>query len=145
MSTTTKQSTIIHSKNVTSRNLATICKLTGMSHEDIFWMQVDTGIAFLKIQCRGDKWGIDHMKQNTVFWSWWVNLWNQRDDAFVIRYATQIAHKTYHENTCRYMLNHNLSLLYKTCNSKILDEGYALVIRISNKERQLQTYETTAP
>ena len=137
-STTNPTGTLIHSKNLSSRNTASIQQLTGLSDEDLFFMKVDTGVKFLELQCRNDAYGIQQMKDNAFFWSWWINLWHQRDDAFVIRYGTKFASSSYHTNTCRYMTWNNLGLLYKDCNRRILDEGYSLVINQMHQQRQHQ-------
>ncbi len=128
-------SIIIHNRQENAKQTEKILALTGFTSEELFWLKHDTGMNFLKLMCRNDQWGMQFMSSQTFFWSWWINLWNNRDSEWLInnKHHLKGTSKSVRE---RYLLANNLDLLYKDCNRKRLEEGYTLVVSHTNKIRQ---------
>ncbi len=127
--------------NTAATNDQKIKQYTGLSESDLFDLRFNTGIEFLKLQCGKDNWGRKHLEGSKFYWNWWLNTWHNRDAEWVNYMDKLLYTPSYREATNRYLLAHNLDLLYKSCNRSILDSGFALVINKDNTLRQLRRSE----
>lgn len=67
-------------------------RLTGLSEYEYNLLQFEVAIAFLKHECNHDETGVSIMSRTDLFWSWWKNLYQQRDTLWL-----QAGYKTYDE------------------------------------------------
>lgn len=58
---------------------------TGITQEDMFWLEVECGIEYIKQQCDGDIKGYEWLiNSRDIFWNWWVNNWAARNQEFAL-------------------------------------------------------------
>lgn len=75
----------IKSRKKEADNLkATICRLLHWTELQYADFQFETGIAYLQYYIPRDQYGIDMLIREKIFWNWWKNHWNQRDQGFAI-------------------------------------------------------------
>lgn len=86
-------------KFITEANKHEVCKLLGITEQAYCQYQEQNGQEYMQQVMGSDDWGIDQMAKNFLFWRWWINHWNKRDEEFLI-YAKDAPHdlrlKFYH-------------------------------------------------
>jgi len=70
-------------KFITEANIHQVCKALGWSDLQYKSYQEQTGLDYLQSVVGADDWGLDHLKKTPIFWSWWINHWNKRDQEFL--------------------------------------------------------------
>lgn len=70
-------------KFITEANKHEVCKLLGMTEEVYCQYQEQQGLEYLRLQMGTDLIGIDQMAKNELYWKWWINHWNHRDEEFL--------------------------------------------------------------
>lgn len=73
-------------KFITEANKHQVCKLLGWSIDDYTAYQEAKGLEYLADMVDGDWWSVDIVSKCAMFWRWWVNHWNQRDEEFLAIY-----------------------------------------------------------
>jgi hypothetical protein len=61
-----------------------VCRLTGLSREEHFMMQVDCGLEYLHLRYKDDALIRDSLSQSKDFWVWWRELWARRDQELMV-------------------------------------------------------------
>jgi hypothetical protein len=54
--------------------------ISNAQHSQMVW---DQGRQWIKRNVAKDEYSIDIIEQSPLFWAWWRNLWQQRDEKFV--------------------------------------------------------------
>lgn len=88
---------------VLQRNKARIVDLLKWSLDEYHVFLWNSGVHYLNIYLGKDKDAINELEARKVFWNWWINLWNSRDNAFIDQfdgledaYTTSRLVSTYH-------------------------------------------------
>ena len=63
-----------------------ICQLINITDQEYFWFITDTGILYLRDILKLDKFSIEQMTSNKIFWNWWKQQWINRDEQFIKKY-----------------------------------------------------------
>lgn len=86
------------------RNKARICDLLKWSVEEYNVFVWNSGLRYLSLYIGKDQSAIINLETRKVFWNWWINLWNFRDESFVDEFdgledslSTDRLLKTYHQ------------------------------------------------
>ncbi len=58
-------------------------QLLGWDDLEYGQFQMDAGTEYLKNMLGNDATGIDYLSKNGMFWRWWVNHWDKRDELFI--------------------------------------------------------------
>lgn len=70
-------------KFITEANKQQVTRLLGWTEQQYCEYQQEKGIAYLHHVLEIDEAGIKMQIQNPLFWRWWVNHWNRRDEEFL--------------------------------------------------------------
>lgn len=92
---------------------------------DYNWMQLEEGKRYLDTYLRGDEYNVHVMETSRIFWAWWRNHWNLRDEQFVREHRqTDVKHlmPLYRQHNSGSMLAGHISP-----NSVVLRESYHLL------------------
>jgi hypothetical protein len=65
------------------RNKARIIDLLKWSQDEYSVFIWNCGLRYLGLYLVKDEAAIRDLESRKVFWNWWINLWNARDEAFV--------------------------------------------------------------
>lgn len=68
---------------LTEANKQQVCKLLGWSLAQYYAYQEAQGLNYLKDVICCDDWSVDNVAKSPLFWRWWVNHWNARDEEFI--------------------------------------------------------------
>ncbi len=68
---------------VLQRNKARIVDLLKWTIEEYHVFVWNSGLEYLRHYLGKDQDAIRELEARKVFWTWWINLWNARDEAFV--------------------------------------------------------------
>lgn len=94
-------------------------RLTGISDMDLFFLQVDFAKIYLNEVMGCDQWMTDQICHSSVFWKWWVNQWNMRDEEFTLALSNN-----YHTNKELYTSYHNPLNLEVYPHTVVLRQAY---------------------
>ncbi|TAN15158.1 MAG: hypothetical protein EPN37_10300 [Chitinophagaceae bacterium] len=86
--------------------------------------QMKMGEAWLRHYLGNDAYGIEYLVKDRMFWKWWINQWNHRDESFL----TYAASLTYSARINKYEYLHSPKLLHARPHSCVLEESYARMI-----------------
>lgn len=70
-------------KFITEANKQEVCRLLGMTEEVYCQYQEQQGLEYMASIMGSDDWSIDYLAKNSLFWKWWINHWNARDEEFL--------------------------------------------------------------
>ena len=65
------------------QNKADILEAIGLSEEAYHVLQFNTAIAWIRKEIWNDEDVVSYVTNQPLFWAWWVNQWNMREDAFL--------------------------------------------------------------
>jgi len=103
-----------------------IQRLTGFTVAELNQMQFDTAYEYLRETLRLDDWSISQLTGSSIFWNWWINHWNRRDECCL----RAIGERNRYSNTARqiYLRWHDPKTLEVYPNRVILEESYSEMI-----------------
>ncbi len=104
---------------------ARVLALLRMSEMDYNWIQLEEGKRYLDAYLNHDEYSVSVMETSRIFWAWWRNHWNLRDEQFVRDHSrTDVKQllKLYRQYNSGSMLAQNITL-----NSVVLVESYHLM------------------
>jgi hypothetical protein len=99
--------------------------------------QMNMGEEYLIRTIGSDTYGIEILVKSQLFWKWWINHWNKRDQIFILRfsngsYPVELLRNEYH-------FEHNPTNLVMSPNKVILEESYgAMIQQLIDQERKEQ-------
>jgi len=70
-------------KFLTEANKQQVCRLLGWDELQYASFQEEQGIEYVKGIVGSDEWGASHLLKSKLFWKWWINHWNNRDQEFL--------------------------------------------------------------
>ena len=70
-------------KFITEANKQQVIRLLNWTEIQYCEYQQQKGIEYLKHILEVDEYGIQMQISNQLFWRWWVNHWNRRDEEFL--------------------------------------------------------------
>lgn len=88
--------------------------------------QMQMGEEYLTRTLGTDTYGIEILVKSQLFWKWWINHWNKRDQIFLLRFTGSYSTDTLREE---YRFEHNPSNLVMSPNKVILEESYSVMIQ----------------
>lgn len=106
-------------------NVLQMLWLTGMSEEQFYKLQFETGVAWLEYYTGDDKALLAATLKNEVIWQWWVNEWYKRDNE---QYLSALYYMMPKERLSRYRQLHQQIFVKYTPPHSWLEEGYAKAI-----------------
>lgn len=75
--------TRVEVKSIYQADWQLLCRITGLSEEQMFWAVWEEGMNFLQVECRGYQPAIDELKHEAFYWNWWKEHWYQRNAGFI--------------------------------------------------------------
>ena len=69
------------------------------------------GCEYLQLYIPTDPGGIDEMLQSKLYWSWWKNQWQQRDQVYLVNLARFFSVLPVDDLRAIYNLNHDVRIL----------------------------------
>lgn len=112
-----------------NKNKATIMALLGWSELDYGNFQYNTGIRYLEENFELDEASIDFLVRQRIFWQWWINEWNLRDER---EYLPLVANSPVPWKV--YMTIHNPRDIKRRPADIVLSETYAVMVGQLNDE-----------
>lgn len=88
--------------------------------------QMQMGEEYLIRTLENDAYGIEILIKSQLFWKWWINHWNKRDQIFLMRFSGSYSVDVLVDE---YKFEHNPSNLVMSPNKVILEESYAVMIQ----------------
>jgi len=76
-------------KFINEANKQQVCKLLGWSLATYTQYQENKGLEYLRDVVCGDLWSVNNVAKTPLFWKWWINHWNARDNEFITTIASQ--------------------------------------------------------
>ena len=83
--------------------------------------QAAMGYRYLEEELEADVYVIDALIREKLFWSWWINHWNRRDEMFLQQFEGTLKN----DLDLAYRLRHNPSAVVFKPQSTILRHSYA--------------------
>lgn len=114
-----------------NQNRMRVLELAGLTGDQLNSMIFDYGIRYLEYECQGDDEGVRMMSQNGLYWRWWQNLWNQRDERLIAEYS--------HFDLKFYRHWHNVTAITQHPHRFIYEQAYNSMI-----QQQIQSSHDTA-
>lgn len=105
---------------------ATVLRLLKMDELEYNWMQLKQGLAYLRAYLNGDEYGIAMLESSRIFWCWWRDHWNKRDEKFLLIHSRVPGLQKPEYLRQLYAQYHNGSMLSKNIhpNSVVINESY---------------------
>lgn len=109
-----------------------ITQLLGWTEMEYSECIYQTGLDYLQTYIPGDAHGITALERSRIFWNWWKNHWQQRDEQFL----ANICPANYPSAHKLYVWWHDPKRLAKRIypNAVVLHDSYAQMIDEFNKE-----------
>lgn len=99
-----------------------VCMKLGMSQLEYCNFQLESGWQYLSDQCGSDSEAKSYLETLPMFWSWWRNEWNLRDEYFL---TTQLDKDWELPIKSIYMIYHTSVIEGHERAGAILDEGFS--------------------
>lgn len=140
MSNALRLSQVDQTKAQYNSNRLSILWLTGMTEEEYYRFQFNTGIEWLTTYTGDDEIIIRRVLEQPLIWKWWINEWNRRDAKNLeCIYHAYILHKA--ECMARYRMMHQDIFIRWTPPYTLLEQAYCMAIHDMNKAIQKQQLE----
>jgi hypothetical protein len=97
-------------------------------------MIFQTGIDYLKLVCLGDEQDVSRISQSPIFWGWWRNHWQARDEAFLTELADEPSPR---RRRIHYVNLHHPVLLFEEIGyyGVLLGQSYAGIIGLIVRDK----------
>jgi hypothetical protein len=118
-------------------NRAQVLKTLGWNELQYGTFQMEQGEAYLRELLNQDDWWIDALIAEKLFWQWWINAWNNRDEWI---YLPNI--NTFDDVEASYRAIHSTQSINCHPSKYVLDEGYKNMMRDIQKNAQTQNAKT---
>lgn len=106
-------------------NTLQVLWLTGMTEEQFYSLQYETGLSWLEWYTGDNKAILNDILSNEMIWSWWVNQWCKRDNEFFLAPLYNVPKK---ERLSRYRQLHQQVFTVYTPSHTRLEQSYALAV-----------------
>lgn len=110
-------------------NVSIRSRVLSLLHWDEFkygQFQYDQGLQYLKDNLLGgdDTW-VDELSRSKIFWKWWINQWNMRDQQFI----TNGVSDNLHNRVVYYKYLNSVDTLHCKPHKSVLEETYAVMMQ----------------
>lgn len=118
-------------KDRVAYNQQQVMRLLRWDEETYCTFKYESGLTYLRHYTREDADAISWLETHRLFWNWWKNHWNMRDEDFL-----QLSWKVpdfKQEHLYRQMHNPGMLAREITPNGRILGDSYAQMIGSANR------------
>jgi hypothetical protein len=109
-----------------TRNRMQVLEQTRLTGDQLEAMIFENGMKYLEYECQADVEGVRMMSQTGLYWKWWRNLWQQRDD--------KLANNHYHFNRRFYEHWHDVTAIAQHPHRYIYEYAYSQLIHEKIKQ-----------
>lgn len=130
-----KHTHISTQRELFARNKKEVQKRLGITELQYGNFQYNCGIGYLRHNMQLDEWGINALIRQRIFWQWWINEWNLRDERIFLSSTTSQDPKV------QYYHIHHWRAINRTPDAVVLSESYACIVEELNNEIKTACHE----